>query len=141
MNSVTVDKVNKMSELKQKNFEAEVKVKFEITGETIESIMLTADIGYWCTGDIKEVEEDGFKTHHLVIKEDEEDSKEITVNGSMIAFALQEIISCNTQVNEGIRESIYLATIGNNGDNGHYYDAEDCDVIIQVAALKEIVYG
>lgn len=117
-------------------------VKVPVTDQLVSNIFETAlhdSIDYWCEEiGVASVKVNGeTRIQSLSVREEDEDLT-IIVTASMVVEAIQKLLEGEVKVNNEIKSSIYKAVTENDAG---YIDATAADVIVQVAAFNEIVYG
>jgi hypothetical protein len=120
------------------NLHIRVPVAPEFLSDVLETALYGA-IDYWCAK--AKVHQEVVQGTKLIMsidvrEEGETEFHEIT-HASMVE-AIQKICENEVTVTEEIRSSIYAAVTENDAGQ---IDATAADVIVQVAALGEIVYG
>lgn len=112
-----------------------IELTLEVSDKVIEDIVDGADysIGYWAEASRHSLEG---KTYSFV---EIEEGMEHKVTYQDIVEAISKLVKRDVRVRSDIRDAIILDLV--DYENACRMDAECYDVIIQVAALDDIVYG
>ena len=120
----------------------EVKIVHEVSEEFLFDILTTAaegGIGYWAIYDVDRAEDLSVtRIHHICDAEDEEEELGNDIDARAVAHALALIAAGKTNLSN---YHIDIITKAVADDDCSELDADDCDVIVQVALFDEVVYG
>ena len=113
----------------------EFQVKLEISDDMIEVLIDMAGygIGYW--SDLGEIDD---KARTYTVRDTEDVGGRHTLTYEQLAEALVKVANRDVQVASYI---VNYATNAIRDDDPGYIDSELADVVVQVAAFGEIVYG
>ena len=119
-------------------------IKVPVAPEFLSDILETAlygGIDYWCAN-VKvhktKISADTRLVTGIEVLPDEDAAEYLHVTYQSMVEAIQKLCENRVQVNDQIRQAIYAAVTENDAGQ---IDATAADVIVQVAAFDEIVYG
>jgi len=120
---------------------ATIQKEITLSHENLESILQTADCFYWCSYFRYELKKEiPVEKTSIVIEESTEDNEPIethNITGLDIEKAVATLFTYPVETNAALMVKDFI----NNKYDACHLDAEACDVILQIATFKEVVYG
>ena len=121
---------------------ATIQKEITLSHENLESILVTADSYYWCSDLRYQINKELPVEKTLIsVEECNEDQDEPedppNITGLDIEKAVATLFTYPVETNAAFMVKAFI----NNKYDACYLDAEACDVILQIATFKEVVYG
>lgn len=116
-------------------------IRVPVMPQLVSDILETAVAGgidYWLSRITVARNKQLDQIENILVKPDERDSDFKLIDHPTAVYAIQRLLEGEVEVSETIKQSIYQAVVENDAS---YIDADGADVIVQVAAFGEIVYG
>jgi len=119
-----------------------IQKEITLSHENLESILQTADCYYWCSDLRYQINKELPVEKTLIsveeCNEDQDDPEEThNITGFDIEKAVATLFTYPVETNAALMVKEFI----NNKYDPCLLDAEACDVILQIATFKEVVYG
>ena len=121
---------------------ATIHKEITLSHENLENILLTADCSYWCSDLRYQINKELPVEKTLIsVEESNEECFEafetFNITGLDIEKAIARLFTYPVETNAALMVKDFI----NNEYDACHLDAEACDVILQIATFKDVVYG